>query len=308
MWKFIAKRLLSMIPVLLGVTLIIYLIMSMAPGDPAKVILGEQATPEQIAELREQMGLNDPVLVQYARYILNLCKGSMGTSYNSGIECSIEIMARFPNTLRLAAVAVTLSVILALPLGVLAAVKQNSVFDGVSMIIALIGISMPVFWLGMLLILFFSLKLSWFPSSGSEGLKSLVLPGVTLGFQHMASIARVTRSSMLEVIRADYIRTARAKGVSENKVITRHALKNALIPTITVIGFQIGGMLGGSVMTESVFAWPGIGRLMVQSINKRDIPMVLGCVMMFSVSFSIVNLIVDVLYGFVDPRIKSQYK
>ena len=176
------------------------------------------------------------------------------------------------------------------------------------MIIALIGISMPVFWLGMLLILFFSLKLSWFPSSGSEGLKSLVLPGVTLGFQHMASIARVTRSSMLEVIRADYIRTARAKGVSENKVITRHALKNALIPTITVIGLQIGGMLGGSVMTESVFAWPGIGRLMVQSINKRDIPMVLGCVMMFSVSFSIVNLIVDVLYGFVDPRIKSQYK
>lgn len=308
MWKFIAKRLVSMIPVLLGVTLIIYLIMSMAPGDPAKVILGEQATPEQIAELRADMGLDDPVLVQYARYIMGLCRGTMGTSYNSGIECSTEIMARFPNTLRLAAVSVVISVVLALPLGVLAAVKQNSLFDGVSMIVALIGISMPVFWLGMLLILFFSLRLGWFPSSGSEGWKSLVLPAVTLGFQHMASIARVTRSSMLEVIRQDYIRTARAKGVSENKVITKHALKNALIPTITVIGLQIGGMLGGSVMTESVFAWPGIGRLMVQSINRRDIPMVLGCVMMFSVSFSIVNLIVDVLYGFVDPRIKSQYK
>ncbi|MEA4920406.1 MAG: nickel ABC transporter permease [Clostridiaceae bacterium] len=308
MWKFIAKRLVSMIPVLLGVTLIIYLIMNMAPGDPAKVILGEQATPEQIAELRESMGLDDPVLVQYARYIWGLCRGTMGQSYNSRLECSIEIMARFPNTVRLASVAVLISVILALPLGILAAVKQNTLFDGVSMVIALIGVSMPVFWLGMLLILAFSLKLGWFPSSGSEGWKSIVLPAVTLGFMHMASIARVTRSSMLEVIRQDYIRTARAKGVAENKVITKHALKNALIPTITVVGLQIGAMLGGSVMTESVFAWPGIGRLMVQSINKRDIPMVLGCVIMFSVSFSIVNLIVDVLYGFVDPRIKSQYK
>lgn len=308
MWKFIAKRLVSMIPVLLGVTLIIYLILNMAPGDPAKVILGEQATPEQIAELRESMGLNDPVLVQYARYIWGLCRGTMGQSYNSRLECSVEIMARFPNTVRLAAVAVLISVVLALPLGILAAVKQNTLFDGISMIIALIGVSMPVFWLGMLLILAFSLNLGWFPSSGSEGWKSLVLPAVTLGFMHMASIARITRSSMLEVIRQDYIRTARAKGVSENKVITKHALKNALIPTITVVGLQIGAMLGGSVMTESVFAWPGIGRLMVQSINKRDIPMVLGCVIMFSVSFSIVNLIVDVLYGFVDPRIKSQYK
>lgn len=308
MWKFIVKRLVSMIPVLLGVTLVIYLIMSMAPGDPAKVILGEQATPEQIAALREELHLNDPVLMQYARYIGGLLTGTMGNSYNSGLECGIEIMGRFPNTVRLASVSVVLSVVLALPLGVIAAVKQNTIFDGASMVFALIGISMPVFWLGMLLILFFSLRLGWFPSSGSEGLKSLVLPAVTLGFQHMASIARVTRSSMLEVIRADYIRTARAKGVPENKVITKHALKNALIPTVTVIGLQIGGMLGGSVMTESVFAWPGIGRLMVQSINKRDIPMVLGCVIMFSVSFSIINLIVDVLYGFIDPRIKSQYK
>lgn len=308
MWKFIAKRLVSMIPVLLGVTLIIYLIMSMAPGDPAKVILGEQATPEQIAELREEMGLNDPVLVQYGRYISGLVRGDMGESYNSGLPCQVEIFARFPNTLRLATVAVTISVILALPLGVLAAVKQNTLFDGISMVIALIGISMPVFWLGLLLILAFSLNLGWFPSSGSEGLRSMVLPAITLGFSHMASIARITRSSMLEVIRQDYIRTARAKGVSEKNVITKHALKNALIPTITVVGLQIGAMLGGSVMTESVFAWPGIGRLMVQSINKRDIPMVLGCVIMFSVSFSIINLIVDILYGFVDPRIKSQYK
>lgn len=308
MWKFIAKRLVAMVPVLLGVTLVIYLILNMAPGDPAKVILGEQATPEQIAELREEMGLNDPVLVQYARYIFNLVQGDMGESYNSGLKCNVEIFARFPNTLRLTICAISLAVILALPIGIVAAVKQNSIFDGVSMFIALIGLSMPVFWLGLLLILFFSLRLGWFPSSGADGWKSLVLPTVTLGFQQMASIARVTRSSMLEVIRADYIRTARAKGVAESKVITQHALKNALIPTVTVVGLQFGGMLGGSVMTESVYAWPGVGRLMVQSINKRDIPMVLGCVIMFSVTSSVVNLLVDVLYGFIDPRIKSQYK
>ncbi len=308
MWKFIAKRLVAMVPVLLGVTLVIYLILNMAPGDPAKVILGEQATPEQIAELREEMGLNDPVLVQYARYIFNLVQGDMGESYNSGLKCNVEIFARFPNTLRLTICAISLAVILALPIGIVAAVKQNSIFDGVSMFIALIGLSMPVFWLGLLLILFFSLRLGWFPSSGADGWKSLVLPTVTLGFQQMASIARVTRSSMLEVIRADYIRTARAKGVAESKVITKHALKNALIPTVTVVGLQFGGMLGGSVMTESVYAWPGVGRLMVQSINKRDIPMVLGCVIMFSVTSSVVNLLVDVLYGFIDPRIKSQYK
>ena len=308
MWKFIAKRLVAMVPVLLGVTLVIYLILNMAPGDPAKVILGEQATPEQIAELREEMGLNDPVLVQYARYIFNLVQGDMGESYNSGLKCNVEIFARFPNTLRLTICAISLAVILALPIGILAAVKQNSLFDGASMFIALIGLSMPVFWLGLLLILFFSLRLGWFPSSGADGWKSLVLPTITLGFQQMASIARVTRSSMLEVIRADYIRTARAKGVAESKVITKHALKNALIPTVTVVGLQFGGMLGGSVMTESVYAWPGVGRLMVQSINKRDIPMVLGCVIMFSLTSSVVNLLVDVLYGFIDPRIKSQYK
>ena len=308
MWKFIAKRLVAMVPVLLGVTLVIYLILNMAPGDPAKVILGEQATPEQIAELREEMGLNDPVLVQYARYIFNLLQGDMGESYNSGLKCNVEIFARFPNTLRLTICAISLAVILALPIGILAAVKQNSLFDGASMFIALIGLSMPVFWLGLLLILFFSLRLGWFPSSGADGWKSLVLPTVTLGFQQMASIARVTRSSMLEVIRADYIRTARAKGVAESKGITKHALTNALIPTVTVVGLQFGGMRGGSVMTESVYAWPGVGRLMVQSINKRDIPMVLGCVIMFSLTSSVVNLLVDVLYGFIDPRIKSQYK
>ena len=308
MWKFIIKRLLMLIPVLFGVTLLVFVILNSAPGDPAKVILGEQATPEQITELRTQMGLDDPLLLQYGRYITNLVTGNMGTSYKTKGPVSSEVFNRFPNTIQLTVAAMLISISAAIPLGVIAAVKQNTIFDGVSMIIALVGVSMPIFWLGLLLILFFSLKLGWFPVSGKSGFKSLVLPAVALGFNHMASIARTTRSSMLETIRQDYIRTVRAKGVAYGVVIRRHALKNALIPTITVIGLQIGFMLGGSVLTETVFAWPGVGRLMVDSINGRDIPMVMGCIILVCATFSIVNLIVDVLYGFVDPRIKSQYK
>ena len=308
MWKFILKRLVMMIPVLIGVTLLVYMILHFAPGDPAKVILGEQATPEQIEELREQLGLNDPVLVQYANYIINLVQGDMGMSYKTKGPVSDEVFNRFPNTMKLTACAMVLAVAAAVPLGVVAAVRQNTLFDSVSMIVALVGVSMPIFWLGLLLILCFSLKLGWFPSSGSEGWKSIVLPAVALGFNHMASIARTTRSSMLETIRADYIRTVRAKGVAYRKAINKHALKNALIPTITVIGLQIGFMLGGSVLTETVFAWPGVGRLMVDSINGRDIPMVMGCIILVCATFSFVNLIVDLLYAAVDPRIKSQYK
>lgn len=305
MWKFILKRIVLLIPVLIGVTFIVYAIMSFAPGDPAKVILGETASPEQIAALREEMHLNDPMVVQYGRYIGNLVQGDMGLSYKTKNPVATEVWARFPNTMKLASVAMIMAIGLAIPLGVIAAVKQNTAIDGISMIISLIGVSMPIFWLGLLLILFFSLKLGWFPVSGSTGWKSIVLPGFALGFNHMASIARTTRSSMLEVIRQDYIRTVRAKGVASNKVITRHALKNALIPTITVIGLQVGFMLGGSVLTETVFAWPGIGRLMIDGINGRDIPMVMGCIILFSVTFSIINLIVDLLYGLVDPRIKN---
>ncbi len=308
MLKFIVKRLLALIPVLIGVTFLVYFIMSLAPGDPARLILGEQARPEDIEALREEMGLNDPFLVQYGRYMFKLVQGDMGTSYKTKNPVSTEVFARVPNTVKLAGCATLLSIVLALPLGVMAAVKQNTLFDGISMFIALLGVSMPVFWMGLLLILLFALRLGWFPVSGAEGWKSLVLPSFALGFLHMAAIARTTRSSMLETIRQDYIRTVRAKGVSQGKVITKHALKNALIPTITVIGLQIGAMMGGSVLTESVFAWPGIGRLMVSSIQGRDVPMVLGCILLFSIAFSVINLIVDVLYGFVDPRVKAQYK
>ena len=309
MLKFILKRLVALIPVLIGVTLLVFFILDLAPGDPAKVILGETASPEAIEALREEMGLNDPFFVRYGRYMWDLVRGDLGTSYKTSTSVSSEIWARLPNTATLSIAATIFSVILALPLGVVAAVKQNSVFDGVSMFISLLGISMPVFWMGLLLIMQFSVKLGWFPVSGADqGLKSLVLPAFALGFMHMASIARTTRSSMLETIRQDYIRTVRAKGLPEGKVITDHALRNALIPTITVIGLQIGAMLGGSVLTESVFAWPGIGRYMIQSIQGRDIPAVMGCIVVFAIIFAIVNLIVDLIYGFVDPRIKAQYK
>lgn len=307
MWKYIIKRILTLIPVLIGVTLIVYLIMSFAPGDPAVTILGDQATPEAIVQLREEMHLNDPVLVQYGRYIINLVQGDMGTSYKTKNAVSMEISSRFPNTLKLSLVAVILSVALAIPLGIVAAVKQNTFIDGFSMIIALLGVSIPIFWFALLLMLLFSLRLGWLPSSGNDYWYSIILPAVALGLHGIASIARVTRSSMLEVIRQDYIRTARSKGVPYRTVIKRHALRNALIPTVTVIGLEIGSLLGGSVLTETVFAWPGIGRYMITSISGRDIPSVLGCIIVFTLCFSVCNLIVDLLYGFIDPRIKSQY-
>ncbi len=307
MWKYIGKRIIYLIPVVIGVTFIVFLIMNMAPGDPVKSILGEQASPEAIEELREELGLNDNILIQYKNYFLGLIKGDMGISYKSKVGVAEEIGARLPTTVKLALIAIAIAVSLSIPLGIIAAVKQNTFIDSLTMFVALLGVSIPVFWLGLMLLLFFSLKLGWFPVSGAENWKSYILPGIALGFLSMASIARVTRSSMLEVIRQDYIRTARSKGVPYNTIISKHALKNALIPTITVAGLQIGTLLGGSVLTETVFGLPGIGRLMIQSIQGRDLPMVLGCIIVFTVAFSIVNLIVDIIYAFVDPRIKSQY-
>lgn len=307
MWKFIFKRVISLIPVIVGVTLIVYFIMSLAPGDPAKMILGDEASPESIQQLRTEMGLDDPLLIQYGRYMIKIIQGDMGISYKSKKPVTQEIWARFPNTIKLTLTAISFAVIIALPLGIIAAVKQNSFIDGFSMFLALLGVSMPAFWFGLLLILFFSLGLGWFPSSGSDTLKSIVLPSIALGFLHMASIARTTRSSMLEVIRQDFIRTARSKGLSYSKVIRKHALPNALIPTVTVIGLQVGVLLGGAVIIETVFAWPGVGRLMVMSIMGRDMPMVMGCIIIFATGFSIVNLLVDLLYGFIDPRIRSMY-
>jgi len=307
MSKYIFRRLLMMVPVMLGVTFLVFFIISLTPGDVASMILGNGATEQAIKELRADMGLDDPVIVQYGRYMGDLLTGDMGESYSTGKKVSGEIAQRFPNTFKLTISAIFLSVLISIPIGVVSATKQYSIFDNIGMIVALIGISMPSFWTGLILIIAFSLKLGWFPSGGMEGVSSLILPAFTLAVASTASITRTTRSSMLEVVRQDYINTAKAKGVSSGVVVRKHALKNALIPAITVIGLEFGVLLGGAVLTETVFSWPGIGRLMVESIQRKDTPMVLGCIMVFALAFSVVNLIIDILYAYIDPRIKSNY-
>lgn len=308
MAKYILKRILYLIPVLIGVTLLVFFIMHLAPGNVAQIILGDNATPDQVAALEKEMGLDQPVIIQYFRYLGGLLQGNLGNSYSTGASVTSEIMARFPYTIRLTFVAAIFSIILALPLGILAAVRQNTWVDSASMIFSLIGVSMPIFWLALMLILIFALKLGWFPVYGAESWKSIILPAVSLGFMNMASIARTTRSAMVETIRQDYIRTAYSKGLSENEVIMRHAFRNGMLPTITVIGLEIGQMLGGSVLTETVFAWPGVGRLLIQAINGRDTPTVMGCIILMTVCFALVNLAVDLLYGVFDPRVRTMYK
>ncbi|MGL4652422.1 MAG: nickel ABC transporter permease [Cetobacterium sp.] len=308
MHKYILKRILLLIPVLLGVSFLVFTIMSFTPGDPAQLILGESAPREAVAQLRAEMGLNDSFIVQYIRFVRNAVVGNFGQSYTTGREVFGEIFSRFPNTLILAVLGIIIAICIGIPLGIISATRQYTLIDSVSMIGALLGVSMPVFWLGLMLILTFSVNLRWLPSGGFDGLKSLILPSLTLGVGSAAIITRMTRSSMLEVVRQDYIRTARAKGVAEKVVINKHALKNALIPVITVVGLQFGGLLGGAVLTESVYSWPGVGRMMVDAIRQKDTPTVLAAVIFLAVTFSIVNLAVDILYAYVDPRIKSQYK
>lgn len=308
MYKYIIKRLLLLIPVLFGVSLLVFAIMYLTPGDPAQLILGENAPKAAVEALREKMGLNDSFFVQYLRFIKNAVMGDFGRSYTTGREVFKEIFARFPNTLILAILGVFISILIGIPIGIISATRQYSFIDGFSMVLALLGVSMPVFWLGLMLILIFSVKLGLLPSGGFETLSSLILPALTLGVGSAAIVTRMTRSSMLEVIRQDYIRTARAKGVAEKAVINKHALKNALIPIITVVGLQFGGLLGGAVLTESVYSWPGVGRMMVDAIRQKDTPTVLASVIFLAAAFSVVNLIVDLLYAFADPRIKSQYK
>ncbi len=308
MHKYVLKRILLLIPVLLGVSLLVFAIMSLTPGDPAQLILGENAPKAAVLKLREEMGLNDPFFMQYFRFVKNAIMGDFGRSYTTGREVFGEIFARFPNTLILAVIGIIISVCIGIPIGIISATRQYSFLDSFSMVIALLGVSMPVFWLGLMLILTFSVKLGWLPSGGYNGLSSIILPAITLGVGSAAIITRMTRSSMLEVIRQDYIRTARAKGVTEKVVINKHALKNALIPIITVVGLQFGHLLGGAVLTESVYSWPGVGRLMVDAIRQKDTPTVLAAVVFLAAAFSVVNLLVDILYAYVDPRIKSQYK
>ncbi len=309
MWKFVIRRIIALIPVLLGVILLVYLILSAAPGDPARTILGLEASEESVEALRESMGLNKPVIVQYFDYLRKIIQGDFGTSWVSRHPVKEELAACIPFTFVLAGVGLLLTILFALPLGILAGTKQNSIFDNISMALASLGLSLPTFWLGLLLILLLSVKLGWLPSSGTkEGILNLIMPASALTIQGLAGVARTSRSSMLEVIRSDFIRTAKSKGISKTKVILRHALRNAMIPTLTVMGLQLCNMISGAVLVENIFAWPGIGRLLVQSIQARDIPMVLGCIVVFTLSFSIINLVVDLLYAVFDPRIKAQYK
>ena len=314
MYKFVLKRLLQLIPVIIGVTFIVFFIMNLAPGDPAAIILGDQATAEALAMKREELGLNDPLLVRYFNYMKNLLRGDMGTSYKNNIPVWNQVIDRLPNTAILAVAGIFIALLFGIPIGILSAKKQYSLLDNISMVAALIGVSMPNFWSGLLLVMLFSLTLGWLPSQGmgSGGvlpvLRSIILPSLTLGINSMAMVARMTRSSMLEVIRQDYISTAQAKGLNDHVITTQHMLRNALIPIITAVGLQFGHLLGGAMLAETVFSWPGLGRLMVDSIKSRDIPMVLGCVVFMATMFSIVNLIVDIVYAFVDPRIKSMYK
>ncbi len=302
--QYIIRRLLIMIPVLLGVSLIIFTMVRVIPGDPAIILAGPHANKEQVDQIRAQLGLDRHPVIQYFSFLGNLFQGDLGRSTRTGLPVTKEIMARFPNTVVLALTAIILASLVGVLTGIIAGVKQNSIFDHISMMIALFGLSMPVFWLGLMLMLLFSIQLGWLPSVGAESWKHLILPAITLGANSTAIIARMTRSSMLEVIRLDYIRTARAKGLTEKMVIWRHALKNALIPVVTVIGLQTGTLLGGAVLTEIVFAWPGIGRLLVEAILSRDYPVVQGVVLLVASLFILINLIVDLLYSYLDPRIR----
>jgi peptide/nickel transport system permease protein len=305
--KYILKRVIYMIPVLLGVALIIFTVLYFTPGDPARMILGDDANEEVIEELREEMGLNDPFFIQFINYVKGIVTGDFGISYVTGQPVSKEIMVRYPTTITLGLVSTLVAVIIAIPLGILAATHQNSAIDSLSRILALIGVSMPNFWQGLLMILLFAVNLKWFPASGFSTPKHWVLPALTIGTSAAATIMRTTRSAMLEVVRQDYICTARAKGASERTVIWKHAFRNAIIPVMTVVGLRFGHSLGGSIVSEQVFSIPGLGKLMVDSINSRNFPVIQGGVLLIAFAYGIVNLVVDILYAFADPRIKSQY-
>lgn len=332
MFKYILKRLAMLIPVLLGVSIIVFVVMHVFTTDPTGIILGQHATADQIQKLRQTLGLNDPVPVQYWHFLKGAVKGNLGNSLVTQTSVTKEIFSRFPATIELAVVAIIIASIVGISIGVISAVKRNSIVDYLSMVVALLGVSMPIFWLGLMLIVLFAVTFRILPVSGRitiglepnhvtglylldslltgnmdaffDALKHILLPAIALASYSTAIIARMTRSTMLEIIKQDYIRTARAKGLFERVVIVSHALRNALIPVITVIGLQLGSLLGGAVLTETVFAWPGIGSYTIDAILKSDYPVVQGAVIILATVFVVVNLLVDLLYACLDPRIK----
>jgi peptide/nickel transport system permease protein len=312
--RYLARRLLALVPVLAGASVVVFLVLHLSPGDPAEIMLGSQATQEDLARLRADLGLTEPLPVQYVRWLGHVLQGDLGRSIWTKRPVLSEVLGRLGATLLLTGSALVLSTVGGIALGIVSATRRNSFLDRVSAVVSLFGASMPVFWLGIVLMVAFSLWLRWLPASGmfapygggglADLLAHLILPAVTLAAASTAIVARLTRSTMLEVLGQDYMRTARAKGVFERGVIGRHALWNALMPIVTVVGVQAGYLLGGAVLTETVFAWPGVGTLMVQGILARDFPLVQGCVLVVALSFALINLAVDLLYAYLDPRIR----
>lgn len=304
MLRYALQRLLVMIPLLAGVSLLVFSMVHLTPGDPVRLTLGEEASEEDIARVRTELGLDRPLPAQFVSYIGRLVVGDLGVSLRSRQPVAEDLALRIWPSVELALSAMVIATLLGVTLGVAAAVRRGTWLDTVAMVVAVTGVSAPTFWVGLILILVFSIHLGWFPSSGRGGLGHLALPAITLGVHYAASIARVTRSSMLDVLNEDYVRTAHAKGLEPRIVVIGHALKNAMLPTVTLIGLQLGALLGGTVVVETVFAWPGVGRFAIDAIKHRDYPVVQAAILFMAVAFAVSNLVVDLLYGFLDPRIE----
>lgn len=303
MTAFVLRRLLLALPTLLGVVIVAFLVLQVVPGDPVQAMVGESADSATIARLRDQLHLDDPLPVRFEKYLGEIARGDLGRSYITNRPIAQDIRERFPRTLQLAAAAMALAIVIGVSLGVLSAWHPGGVIDRFSLGLAYLGVSFPVFWVGLLLILLFAIALHWLPPSGYGSLRFLVLPAVTLGMRSIAFLARMTRGAMVEVLRGEFIRTARAKGVGEWTIVAKHALRNALIPVITVVGLDFGSYLSGSILTETIFSWPGIGRYVVNAIDRRDLPAIQGTVLFLSAVFVLVNLLTDLAYAKADPRV-----
>jgi peptide/nickel transport system permease protein len=304
--RFLVRRFLLTVPVLLGIVTLVFSLIHLVPGDPVQIMLGEGAQSNDVELLRHNLGLDRPILEQYSTYLKSLIRGELGTSFRFGEPVGQIIATRYPATIELAVLSLIVGIIIAFPSGILAATGPGKWFDKVITTLTLAGISLPNFALGPMVIILFSLILGWLPVSGRAGASSYVLPAMTLGFSLSAILTRMVRASMIEELQEDYIKTARAKGLSESKVVLKHALKNGLIPVVTVLGLQFGTLLAGAIITESIFSWPGLGRLTVQAINSRDYPLVQGCILVIAFTYVLVNLLTDLTYGFLDPRIKYE--
>jgi peptide/nickel transport system permease protein len=304
--RFLLRRLIFTLPVLFGVATLVFSLIHLVPGDPAQAILGESAAPEDVIELRHRLGLDRPLYVQYVEFLKGVVTGDLGTSLRTREPVVKAIVARMPATFELAAAAMGVALLIAVPLGIIAAVRAGTVVDHAATSLALLGISIPNFWLGPLLAMVFSISLGWLPVSGRGTLAHVVLPAITLGAPLAAVLARITRASVIEELREVYVLAARARGVSYTRAVLKHAFRNSLIPIVTVLGLQVGSVLTGAVITETIFAWPGVGRLLIQSISFRDYPLVQGCILLIAVTYVSMNLLVDVVYGFLDPRIRYE--